>query len=132
MGNHKVGRSVGPLAEEAVRTRRPDETALDLLDRLCRPWRGSDAEWEAFDPAHPDRAHPEFGSYTDPHPNAALGVLMVEAFAPNGLADLVRYRYLVQSLRDVAIPYDEAQDLATLDVWWSEVYEPFKQRYGFW
>ena len=60
-----------------------------------------------------------------PHPKAALGMLMVEAFAPNGLADLDRYRPM---LEDVDPEAGEAAD----DAWWAEVCEPFRLRYEFW
>ena len=56
---------------------------------------------------------------------------MVEAFAPNGLADLPRYQYMVPQLRPDDV-YDKSMDDAACDAWWSEVYTPFKQRYNFW
>lgn len=131
MGNHTIGRSIGLAAQEAVRNRMNNEAALSILDRLCAPFKGTDAEWEAFDPKNPGRIHPEFSNFTDPHPNAALGMLMVEAFAPNGLADLPRYQYMVPSLRSGG-DYDVDLDEAAVDAWWKEVYEPLKKRYGFW
>ena len=131
MGNHAVGFSVGPQAEEALRARKPGETALSILDRLCDRWRNTDAEWESFDPQNPDCVHPEFDHFTDPHPKAALGMLMVEAFAPNGLADLPRFQYMVAELQD-GEAYDEDADNDACDAWWAEVYTPFKQRYNFW
>lgn len=124
MGNQAVGDAVGPQAEEALRARQPDETALGILDRLCSPWRNTDAEWESSDPANPSCVHPEFDKYTDPHPKAALGMLMVEAFAPNGLADLPRYEAMFDA--------DDPGEEDACDAWWDEVYEPFKQRYAFW
>lgn len=132
MGNHAVGKAVGPQAEEAVRARQPGESALAILDRLCNPWRNTDAEWESADPANPTCVHPEFDQYTDPHPKAALGMLLVEAFAPNGLADLPRYQYMVPTLRGPGEPDDEDKDIAACDAWREEVYEPFNQRYNFW
>ena len=130
MGNHAVGNAVGPQAEDALRARQPGETALSILDRICNRWRNTDAEWESFDPENPDCVHPEFDSFTDPHPKAALGMLMVEAFAPNGLADLPRYQYMISELREDDT-YDESADDAATDAWWAEVYEPFKQRFNF-
>ncbi len=123
MGNHAVGNTVGPQAEVALRNRQPGETALDILDRLCEPWRGTDAEWESTDPSDPDSVHPEFLLWTDPHPKAALGLLMVEAFAPNGLADLGRY--------EAQFDADDPDEEAACEAWWEEVYEPFKRRYNF-
>ncbi|MDR0274103.1 MAG: hypothetical protein LBI48_01945 [Burkholderiaceae bacterium] len=116
MGTHAIAKSVGLGAEYALKNRKPGQTALEILDMLCAPWRGCDAEWEAEDPQRPGYMHPEFYDYTDPHPKAALGMLMIEAFAPNGLADLPKYR----------TGTDEAEA-----AWWAEVYEPFKQRYDF-
>lgn len=131
MGNHAIAKAVGLAAEAAVRMRSPDQSALDILDMLCDPWRGCDAEWEAEDPGRPGHIHPDFGDYTDPHPKAALGMLMLEAFAPNGAADLSRYQYMVQQLRPAGEPYDQARDEAATNAWWAEVYEPFNRRYNF-
>lgn len=50
MGNHTVARIVGPQADYAVANRQPGESALAILDRLCSPWRGTDAEWGAVNP----------------------------------------------------------------------------------
>lgn len=124
MGNHAVGNAVGPQAEEAQRARLPGESALDILDRLCKPWSNTDAEWESIDPADPTRVHPNCEKFTDPHPDAALGMLMVEAFAPNGLADLSRYEAMLNA--------DDPGEEVACDAWWAEVYTPFKQRYNFW
>lgn len=124
MGNHAVGFAVGPQAEDALRARQPGETALAILDRICGRWRNTDAEWESFDPTNPDCVHPEFDHFTDPHSKAALGVLMVEAFAPNGLADLPRYAPMLDA--------DDTNAETACDAWWAEVYTPFKQRYNFW
>jgi hypothetical protein len=125
MGNHAVGHSMQRLAEEAMRNRN-GESAMDILDRICSPYRGTDAEFESEDPDRPGYVHPEYGDATDPHPKAALGMLMVEAFAPNGLSDLPRYAPMVDDSADAA-----AEETAC-DAWWAEVYDPFKARYGFW
>jgi len=117
-----VGRTIGTLAEEAVRNRQPGETAIAILDRICMPYSNSSADWKAEDPACPGRVHPDYGSYTDPHPKAALGMLMLEAFAPNGVADLPRYRPMFDA---------EHPDESAYDAWWAEVYEPFQDRYNF-
>jgi hypothetical protein len=123
MGNHTVGLVVGPQAELALKTRERGETALAILDRLCTPWRNTDAEWESADPANPTQVNPEYGHLTDPHPKAALGMLMVEAFAPNGLADLARYAPMLDA-------EGQAEESAC-DAWWTEVYAPFNKRYDF-
>ena len=126
MGNHTIARVIGPQAEHAVTTRRPGESALAILDRLCQPWRDTDAEWSAVDPSNPSRVHPDYPEITSPHPHASLGMLMVEAFAPNGLADLPRYAPMLSTdaTREARFEADEA--------WWNEVGEPFKKRYEFW
>lgn len=71
---------MGKAAEAALCHRTPDQKAIDLLDVLCGPYRGCDAEFEAEDPADPRRIHPEFTFYTDPA--GPLGKLIAEAFAP--------------------------------------------------
>ena len=79
MGNHEVGRAMGRMAEMALKMR-TTQTALGILDKICEPYRGADAEFEAEDPNNPGHAHPEYGSYTDP--KGPLGVLIREAFEP--------------------------------------------------
>lgn len=122
MGNHATGKAVGLAAELALSQRQPGETALSLLDKVCKGY-GGDAEFDAEDPHDPDSMHPDFFDYRDPHPKAALGMLMLEAFAPNGLADLGRYAPM---LDDNLPDSDQANEL-----WWDEVCEPFRKRYGF-
>jgi hypothetical protein len=122
MGNHAAGKAMGMAAEEAVRTRKAGERALEMLDRICNPYRGADAEFEAEDPANPGSVHSEFADYTDPHQKAALGMLMLEAFAPNGIADLARYSPMLNTG-----PGEEK----ACDEWWAEVYEPFNKRFNF-
>ena len=79
MGNHEVGRSMGRMAEIALKMR-TNQTALALLDEICEPYRGADAEFEAEDPNNHGHTHPEYGSYTDP--KGPLGILIREAFEP--------------------------------------------------
>lgn len=124
MGNHSAGYAMEQAAVDAVARRHPDESALSILDRICEPWRDCDAEFESTDPNNPDCVHPDFDKSTDPHPMASLGMLMLEAFAPNGVADLERYRPMLDGDGD-------AEETAC-DAWWAEVYDPFKQRYNFW
>lgn len=83
MGNHEVGRAMGRMAEVVLklRTNPTTQTALSLLDQICEPYRGADAEFEAVDPKRPGHTHPEYGQYTDP--KGTLGILIREAFAPN-------------------------------------------------
>ncbi len=156
MGNHTVGRAIGIAAQEALWTRRaaplndsrkagdPDlgveaayptfpqgagsrEAALEILDRICPTFRGADAEFDACDLLDPNRQHPVVAFYTDPHPSAALGMLLLEAFAPNGLADLPRYAGMFECGDE---DEGEAQD-AACDLHRSEVVVHFDKRYGF-
>lgn len=116
MGNHDVGRAVGRAAMLAERGR-GGETALELLDKVCAPYRRTDAEFEAEDPERPGKTHPKIWEYRDPHPTvpeAALGRLMVEAFGRRPVDEYWR----------------EVQD--DTEVYWDEVVEPFRKRYGFW
>ena len=77
MGNHEVGRAMGLMAEIALKLR-TNQTALEILDIICEPYRGADAEFEAEDPNNPGHTHPEYCRYTDP--KGPLGVLIQEAF----------------------------------------------------
>jgi len=70
---------MGRIAEMALKMR-TSQTALELLDEICEPYRGADAEFEAEDPKNPGHTHPEYCRYTDP--KGPLGVLIREAFAP--------------------------------------------------
>lgn len=79
MGNHEVGRAMGRMAEMALKMR-TNQTALEILDEICEPYRGSDAEFESVDPNNPRQTHPEYGQYTDP--KGPLGILIREAFDP--------------------------------------------------
>lgn len=121
MGNHYAGNQMGKLADALSKIRQPSQSAIDLLDAICEPHRNCDAEFESENPKKRGQVHPDFDFWTDPHPGAALGMLMVEAFAPNGLADLERYRP----------GFDERDDEAALDAWYAEVNNKFKERYEF-
>lgn len=81
MGNHRAGIAMGKAAEMALKMR-TNQTAIELLDMICEPYRGCDAEFEAEHPDLPGRVHPEIVDYTDP--NGPLGVLIVEAFGESG------------------------------------------------
>lgn len=124
MGNHTAGDAMGRAAQIAIAKREPGRTALTILDELCEPYRGCDAEFESSDPTRPGHVHPDFDSWCDPHPGAGLGMLMVEAFAPNGLADLPRYAPMLDS-------DDPAAEEAACDAWFREIEEPFSKRYQF-
>jgi len=104
MGNHAIAKPVGLGAEKLLRAREEGKvtlSALEILDILCEPWRGCDAEFSHY-------RLPQFD----------LGKLMIEAFSPNGLADLPKY---------LEAEWDEEID----DLWWEEVCKPFSDRYDF-
>lgn len=125
MGNHSAGYAMDRAARLAV-SNRGQRSALSILDDVCSPYRGCDAEFESQNPDEPDEVHPLFDNSTDPHPQSPLGMLLVEAFAPNGLQDLGRYSPFL----DDAARGTDAEE-AAYDHWESEVYKPFRQRYGF-
>jgi hypothetical protein len=79
MGNHHVGRAMGRMADMALKMR-TNQTAISLLDEICEPYRGADAEFEAEDPKNPGHQHPKYCRYTDP--KGPLGILIKEAFDP--------------------------------------------------
>lgn len=126
MGNHFVGRAIGLGAEAELKRRLPEETALEILDRLCELYRGSDAEFGAEDPGQPGRIHPVYSDYRHPHPDSALGMLMLEAFAPHGMDDLPRYRAMLVNDRDGVEDKEQASE-----AWWCEVRDAFANRYDF-
>ncbi len=123
MGNHTVGQAIERAAIDAKKSRRPGESALDILDRICNPYRNCDAEFESTDQNNPDCVHPDCDDSRHPHPSMALGMLLLEAFAPNGVADAERYRPMLDGT-------GEAEEMAC-DAWWAEVREPFSARYNF-
>lgn len=81
MGNHQAGRAMGKTAEAMLRMR-TDQTALMLLDMICFPYEGCDAEFEAEDPNNPGHMHPDYVFYTDP--DGPMGKLIIEAFGEPG------------------------------------------------
>ena len=121
MGNHVAGNAIGKLAQAAFEQRPHGQTALQILDKICEPHRGCDAEFESEDPNTPGNVHPDFASWRDPNPGAGLGMLMLEAFAPNGAKDLARF----------APGFDDRDDIRAYDAWRSEVCDPFNARYDF-
>lgn len=123
MGNHAAGKSIGLAAELVLSRRQPGDTALGLLDAVCKGYSGCDAVFEAEDPNRPGYVNPEFRDYRYPHPKAALGMLMLEAFAPNGVADLAKYAPMLA-------PHPEGDK--AYELWWDEVCQQFRKRYDFW
>lgn len=102
MGNHSAATAMIQTAL-AVNTRRTEgDTALAILDLACKPYTNCDAEFDGRE-----------------YPGEPFGDILIEAFAPHGLADKDRY------LQDI----DREGESET---WWKEVKEPFKARYTFW
>lgn len=135
MGNHAAGDLISNFAELLAAQRKPEDTALDILDRAVARAKASseftpDAEFEAGHPTKPGIVHPVICQWTDPHPLAPLGMLMVEAFAPNGLRDLPKYWWMMGVPVDGDLPDAEQLNEAATELWWKEVKEPFRQRYG--
>jgi hypothetical protein len=127
MGNPAAGHAIGLSAEHALSVRQPGEDALAILDRVCQKYQGKDAEFESEDPDRLGHIHPSYKNYTDPHPQAALGMLMVEAFAPNGLADLPSY---VAMLEDADAESESAVVSEAAYIKWNqEVETQFLSRY---
>lgn len=115
MGNHQAGHAMGLMAQMLYERRRPGESALQLLDVICEPYRGCDAEFESTNPQNPSQV----GDPADyRYPPWGLGQLMIEAFAPNGAADVERYRGL-----------DLEDDV--YDTFYEQVIRPFAERYEF-
>lgn len=101
-------------------------TALAILDRICGPFRGYEAEFDAESANKVGFHHPDFDDDRDPHQSSALGMLMIEAFAPNGCADLARYSPMLNKsgAPEAILAADAAGDL-----WYDEVCNPFSTRY---
>ena len=97
-------------AEIALKLRRPEHKALELLDLICEHWRGCDAEFDDY-------------AFLDGIESPALALLILEAFAPNGLADLAKY----SSYDDE----DDEDDTDDEDAFYKEVYSQFSERYAF-
>lgn len=103
---------MGKAAEMALRTR-IHQSALELLDMICEPYRGCDAEFEAEDPHRPGFLHPDYGDYTAP--TGPMGVLIAEAFGDPG--------------RDYKVGWPN--DEGAVEAWFDGPYERFRARYEF-
>lgn len=113
MGNHTAGLAMGRQTEMALKMR-TNQTAIELLDQICEPWRGHDAEFEGEDPNHPGNVHPDYDNYTDP--NGPMGRLIAEAFGEPG--------------HDYVAGWLKGEDEA-IDAWVDGPYEAFRARYNF-
>jgi hypothetical protein len=120
MGNHDAGRAMGRAAVLALKMR-TNQSALELLDEICEPYRGADAEFEAEDPKNPGHIHPEYDGYTDF--NGPLGILIREAFDPN--TDWL-------ALREEAIKSGDDEKIEDFHSrWYNGPYTQFHERYEF-
>ena len=90
--------------------------ALRLLDIICEPWRGCDAEFEAEDPDNIGNVHPDYADYTDF--NAQLGKLIAAAFTPEKK----------WKLPAVQIDRDECP---VWTAWYETAERKFRERYEF-
>lgn len=121
VGNHQAGRAMGLTAAVLLATR-TNQTALELLDIICEPYRGCDAEFES-------QTGDDFGNYDDP--DGPIGALIIEAFGGG---------------RDWRAEFDTAADLDEFhEAWWGKFsrtdtdfrgqydgpYGQFRKRYEF-
>ena len=120
MGNHEAGRAMGRMAEMALKMRK-NQTALALLDEICEPYRGADAEFEAVDPKKPGHVHPQYSHYTEP--NGPLGILIAEAFSP-----AVDWKVLKQEAEKSG---NEETIEEFYNSWYDKVESQFSARYEF-
>ena len=112
MGNHDSGRAMGRAATLALKMR-TTQSAIELLDAICEPYRGSDAEFEAEDPNQRGHIHPDYEQYTDPA--GPLGKLIIEAF----------------DKENVGTWESAERDDAFYDRWYDGPYDQFRKRFGF-
>jgi hypothetical protein len=114
MGNHHAGKAMGIAAEVALKMR-TTQKAIDILDQICKPWYGCDADFEAEDPNNLGHDHPDYGSYTDPQ--GPLGILIAEAFGKPGKD----YKYKLDGTYET----NEKES----DKWYDGPYRKFRKRY---
>jgi hypothetical protein len=121
MGNHDAGQAMGRMAEMALKMR-TNQTALQILDEICEPYRGCDAEFEAEDPKRPGHINPEYADYTDP--KGPLGTLIIEAFSDS------KTNWI--ALRDEALKSEDGDKVDEFYTKWSDGPEDqFNKRYEF-
>ena len=104
MGNHDVGKAFASVFEaiSADLERSSREQVLAVMDSVGRHYKGIDAEFDDYD----DPSHP-------------FGQALIKAFAPDGFPP---------------VPSDDASDAeqdSWHDLWYEQVYKPFKERYDF-
>lgn len=122
MGNHTAGTAMG-LTADGLLARRTSESALELLDTICKPYTGCDAEFESVDPNDPTCSHPDYPYFTDPA--GPLGRLIIEAFDDSGTDWLAEQRALIE--KDASCEeWDEYSER-----WYEGPYGRFQERYRF-
>ena len=119
-----AGALIALRAVKAVRLRN-GEAAMDVLTRLCQPYAGRSVYWYAFDVYAPWRSPSGYDDFTLPHPNAALGMLILEAFGKNGLASHDRY---LPIFGDILSKESDAAVEAAVD----ELVRPFERKFDLW
>jgi hypothetical protein len=100
------------MAAELALELRTNQKALALLDKICKPYEGCDAEFE--------RTHNT--QYTDT--DQALGKLITEAFG--GRKDWAKA--IKKGAKAAKAAGAGAENLA-LDGWYDQVYAKFRKRY---
>ena len=120
MGNHSAGKAMGIAAAAVFKAQPQADTvfeqsfALAILDTICEPWRGCDAEFEAEDPKRPGQMHPQYISHTDFQ--APLGKLIAAAFSPGRKWALVN-------------PPSQTEEDPSREEWYKGPYKQFHDRY---
>ena len=117
MGNNRLGATFAKIAETMVARRREGETALEILDAAAgaAEIRGMDMDFDDQD-----------------RPSEPLGLLLFEAFAPNGVQDAERYASLEESIDDDELEYGSPEHEAAqteFDAMHEAVHGAFRKRY---
>jgi len=97
------------MAAELALELRTNQKALALLDKICKPYEGCDAEFE--------RTHNT--QYTDT--DQALGKLITEAFGGK--------KNWVKALKEGAKAVGAGVENPALNDWYDQVYAKFRKRY---
>lgn len=134
MSNHMSGDLIAKFAAIYSANRDSLETPLGILDRAVAKAKSvsgftPDAEFESSHPIKPGLVHLHVNNWTDLHPEAPLGMLMVEVFAPNGLRDLPKYWPMARGA-EVGNASEVAEEEKACDLWYAEIGDPFRKRYG--
>lgn len=123
MGNHHAGNAIGKAALDAEANRN-GRTALQILDEICEPWRGHDAEFESEDPDKPGHVHPDYDDWL--HPLAPLGKLIAEAFGESGHDYAKGF-----DIDNEGNGRDSEDPEHAVEVWYEGPLKSFRRRYDF-